>query len=189
MTQLVRRSRALGVSGAIGALIVVELLTATGAAAATPSFLQRIKQCESGGNYTAVNPTSGASGAYQFIDSTWRSLSASAGYATAASAPVAVQDAAALELYNEEGTAPWNSSISCWASSGSLTTASTSTATTPTTSPTTTKAPITTTTTTPIRLRPAVGTAARWDPVRIGATAGGACGGGAGAGFGRGRGR
>jgi hypothetical protein len=34
-----------------------------------------IKQCESGGDYTAVNASSGASGAYQFLDSTWQSLS------------------------------------------------------------------------------------------------------------------
>lgn len=33
-----------------------------------------IKQCESGGDYSAVNPTSGAGGAWQFLPSTWRSV-------------------------------------------------------------------------------------------------------------------
>lgn len=33
-----------------------------------------IKQCESGGNYRAVNPASGAGGAWQFLPSTWRSV-------------------------------------------------------------------------------------------------------------------
>jgi resuscitation-promoting factor RpfA len=103
-------------AGIGGALVAVQLCGAAAASAATvPAVLSAIKQCESGGNYTAVNPSSGASGAYQFLTSTWQSLSASAGYATAAAAPPAVQDAAALELYNEDGTAPWASSESCWA--------------------------------------------------------------------------
>jgi resuscitation-promoting factor RpfA len=127
-----RRSLLLA-SGIGGAVIAAQLIGASGASAATqttPSVLQAIKQCESGGNYTAVNPTSGASGAYQFLTSTWQSLSAAAGYATAAAAPPAVQDAAALELYNEDGTSPWVSSESCW---GSLAT-STSTGSAVTTS-------------------------------------------------------
>lgn len=36
-----------------------------------------IKQCESGGNYGAVNLTSGAGGAWQFLESTWRSVGGS----------------------------------------------------------------------------------------------------------------
>jgi hypothetical protein len=102
-------------TGVGGVLIAIQLGGAAAASAATlPAVLSAIKQCESSGNYTAVNPSSGASGAYQFLTSTWQSLSASAGYATAAAAPPAVQDAAALELYNEDGTAPWVSSESCW---------------------------------------------------------------------------
>ena len=117
--------RSAGIAAGVGGVLVaVQLCGAAAASAATlPSVLAAIKQCESGGNYTAVNPTSGASGAYQFLTSTWQSLSASAGYATAAAAPPAVQDAAALELYNEDGTTPWASSESCW---GSAATASSS---------------------------------------------------------------
>lgn len=80
--------------------------------------LEAIKTCESIGNYTATNPASTASGAYQFLDSTWRSLRASAGYARAKDAPAAVQDAAAIELYRAQGTTPWASSQSCWGQAG-----------------------------------------------------------------------
>lgn len=48
------------------------------------------------GKYTALNPESGASGAYQFLDSTWRNVSRRAGYpgyAKAMYAPPRVQDA------------------------------------------------------------------------------------------------
>ena len=61
--------------------------------------------------YGAQNPRSSASGAYQFIDSTWRNVSARSGhggYPTAASAPWYVQDAVALWLYNNGGKSAWN---------------------------------------------------------------------------------
>ena len=101
-----------------GAAAVVMGGVAVGAFAvpanAAPS-LDAIKQCESGGNYQAVNASSGASGAYQFLDTTWQGLSAAKGYSKAKYAPASVQDAAALELYNQAGTSPWAASSSCWA--------------------------------------------------------------------------
>ena len=84
------------------------------AGAVTPPILEKIKWCESGGNYRAVNPASGASGAYQFLDSTWRALPQSTGYAKASYAPPAVQDRAAQTLYAQMGTRPWNASRACW---------------------------------------------------------------------------
>lgn len=124
---LVRRG-ALGLSGA--ALVIGAGFAAAPAQAADTgiSALESIKNCESGGNYSAVNASSGASGAYQFLDSTWQSMSASAGYATAASAPESVQDAAAIELYNAQGTTPWAASESCWSGAAASSTATSSTA-------------------------------------------------------------
>ena len=62
----------------------------------TDKILATIKQMESGNNYQAQNPTSSASGAYQFIDSTWQSLTKKAGIGTefksAKDAPAAIQD-------------------------------------------------------------------------------------------------
>ncbi|MDO4256949.1 MAG: transglycosylase family protein [Kocuria sp.] len=96
-----------------GAAAVVMGGVAVGAFAvpanAAPS-LDAIKQCESGGNYQAVNASSGASGAYQFLDSTWAGMSQSAGYAHAADAPAAVQDAAAAELMARSGASQWECS-------------------------------------------------------------------------------
>ncbi len=51
---------------------------------------------ESGGNPTAVNPSSGASGKWQFMPSTWANYG---GYPTAASAPESVQDQRAAQIW------------------------------------------------------------------------------------------
>ncbi len=63
--------------------------------------------------YAAQNPRSSASGAYQFLDSTWRNVSARSGhsgYARASQAPWYVQDAVALWVYNNGGRSAWNGS-------------------------------------------------------------------------------
>ena len=73
-------------------------------------FLSCVRAHESGGNYAAQNPYSSASGAYQFLDSTWRNVSVKAGhpgYGRAAQAPWHVQDAVALWLYNNGGRSAW----------------------------------------------------------------------------------
>lgn len=63
--------------------------------------------------YTEQNPRSSASGAYQFLDSTWRNVSGRAGYpgySRAMHAPWHVQDAVALWTFNNIGRSPWNGS-------------------------------------------------------------------------------
>ena len=55
-----------------------------------------VMQRESGGNIHAQNPTSSASGKWQFVDGTWNGYG---GYSSAAQAPESVQDAKARELW------------------------------------------------------------------------------------------
>lgn len=86
--------------------------------------MRRIRSCESGPNgyathgwafdydYTNRNPTSTASGAWQFLRGTWRSTTGLSG--NASDYPRAVQDAAAMRLYRASGTSPWNASRPCW---------------------------------------------------------------------------
>lgn len=62
---------------------------------------------ESGGNPRAYNPTSGASGAYQFMSTTWRTVTGLPG--SAGDYPMAVQRAAFLKLYATAGRSPWAS--------------------------------------------------------------------------------
>jgi hypothetical protein len=57
-----------------------------------------IRKYESNGNYRAQNPSSSASGAYQFIDSTWRAVTGRSDRAM--DAPPAVQDAAFYKLWD-----------------------------------------------------------------------------------------
>jgi muramidase (phage lysozyme) len=60
--------------------------------------------------YRAQNPQSTASGAYQFLDSTWRNVSVRAGYAgyaRAVHAPWYVQDAVALWAHESVPGDPW----------------------------------------------------------------------------------
>ena len=67
----------------------------------------RLRMCESGNTYPR-NSGNGYYGAYQFNISTWRGY-APAGYGDVRPdlAPPAVQDQAALALYNKRGWSPW----------------------------------------------------------------------------------
>jgi hypothetical protein len=75
------------------------------------AILEKIKFCESGGNYQAANRSSTASGAYQFLDSTWAGYG---GFSRALYAPAGVQDQKARDTFARSGTAPWAASRSCW---------------------------------------------------------------------------
>lgn len=84
----------------------VQTLSTTGTYLGSGSFQSCVIQRESGGNPTAYNPSSGASGLYGFLLSTWDSLGL--GYPGGAyTAPVSVQNQGFQILYARDGTSPW----------------------------------------------------------------------------------
>jgi hypothetical protein len=72
----------------------------------------KIRWCESRDNYKAQNSRSSASGAWQFIDGTWRSVTGLPG--SAKDYDKATQDAAFRKLFAASGTRPWAASRGCW---------------------------------------------------------------------------
>jgi septal ring factor EnvC (AmiA/AmiB activator) len=63
-----------------------------------------IVMCESGGNYSALNPSSGAGGAYQVLPSTWELYG---GQGEPQDAPKAEQDRIAGEIWADSGGGAW----------------------------------------------------------------------------------
>ncbi|MGN6276739.1 MAG: transglycosylase family protein [Solirubrobacterales bacterium] len=63
-----------------------------------------IVMCESGGNYSALNPSSGAGGAYQILPSTWELYG---GQGEPQNAPKAEQDRIAGEIWEDSGPSAW----------------------------------------------------------------------------------
>lgn len=63
-----------------------------------------IVMCESGGNYSALNPSSGAGGAYQILPSTWELYG---GKGEPQNAPKAEQDRIAAEIWADSGSGAW----------------------------------------------------------------------------------
>lgn len=73
-------------------------------------FQSCVIQAESGGNPSAVNPSSGAGGLYQFLPSTWQSL----GYSgLPQDASVATQNAAFAKEYAQSGGSAWSAYDGC----------------------------------------------------------------------------
>lgn len=68
------------------------------------SIPSSIVQCESGGNWSAVNPSSGAGGAYQILPSTW---AAYGGTGAPQDASHAEQSAIAARIMASQGPSAW----------------------------------------------------------------------------------
>jgi septal ring factor EnvC (AmiA/AmiB activator) len=64
-----------------------------------------IVMCESGGNYSALNPSSGAGGAYQILPSTWRAYG---GEGLPHQAPKEEQDRIAAQIWADSGPSAWS---------------------------------------------------------------------------------
>jgi septal ring factor EnvC (AmiA/AmiB activator) len=64
-----------------------------------------IVMCESGGNYRALNPSSGAGGAYQILPSTWRAYG---GHGLPQNASKAEQDRIAALIWKNDGPGAWS---------------------------------------------------------------------------------
>ena len=65
---------------------------------------ESIVQCESGGNFQAVNPSSGAGGAYQILPSTWDLYG---GEGLPQNASPQVQSEIAAQIWTDSGAAAW----------------------------------------------------------------------------------
>jgi hypothetical protein len=76
----------------------------SGSSTQVPAVLQRIAQCESGGNPRAISSSGQDRGKYQFDRATWQRWG---GTGDPAKAAESVQDRVALKLYRARGTAPW----------------------------------------------------------------------------------
>ncbi len=77
-----------------------------------PAYLVCVRWRESRGDYTVVNKSSGAGGAFQFLPSTWRNTVRHAGRTDLLGilpqhASHADQDAMAIHLLGWQGTSPW----------------------------------------------------------------------------------
>ena len=82
-------------------------------AAGLSGIARRVAQCESGLDPNAQNPVSSASGLFQFIDSTWRSVTGLAPPASAYSVDTQVN--AFWELWDGgSGAGHWAPSQHCW---------------------------------------------------------------------------
>ena len=65
---------------------------------------QAIVMCESGGNFNAVNPSSGAGGAYQILPSTWRLYG---GCGAPQDASPQQQSQVAAQIWADSGSSAW----------------------------------------------------------------------------------
>jgi lysozyme family protein len=100
-----QRTNGLTVDGVVGPQTLAALgLSAGQARSSRTATLERIAQCESGGDPTAVSADGRYRGKYQFSRATWRAMG---GTGEPAQAPEAEQDRRAAALLAARGTSPW----------------------------------------------------------------------------------
>jgi peptidoglycan hydrolase-like protein with peptidoglycan-binding domain len=102
-----QRSKGLTVDGVIGPQTLQALglsARASGVGVGPRSTLQKIAECESGGDPTAISPDGRYRGKYQFSRATWRSLG---GEGDPARASEAEQDRMARLLMKRQGPGAW----------------------------------------------------------------------------------
>jgi transglycosylase-like protein/putative peptidoglycan binding protein len=95
---------ALGVGSGDEPAATEETASSTAGGGDDDATLERIAQCESGGDPTAVSADGTYRGKYQFDRETWRQMG---GTGDPADAPEAEQDRIAAKLLAARGTAPW----------------------------------------------------------------------------------
>jgi peptidoglycan hydrolase-like protein with peptidoglycan-binding domain len=89
--------------GALGLSTGGGSTTTTSSGSSASAVLEKIAQCESGGDPT-TDTGNGYYGKYQFSRATWRRMG---GSGNPAQASEALQDQLAAKLYAQEGSAPW----------------------------------------------------------------------------------
>jgi lysozyme family protein len=103
-----QRAHGLVVDGVVGprtlAALGLRAKTASRTRSSSSSVLERIAQCESGGDPTAVSNTGQYRGKYQFDRSTWAAVG---GKGDPAAAPEAEQDRRAALLLARQGRSAW----------------------------------------------------------------------------------
>lgn len=104
---------AIATSGAFASVPLAQGVASAAPAAPSVNWAPII-HCESGGDPTRTNPASTASGAFQFLDSTWRTLGGRVFGQRAKDASFAQQTQIANRAYAQSGLNPWQASRSCW---------------------------------------------------------------------------
>ncbi|RTL65894.1 MAG: LysM peptidoglycan-binding domain-containing protein [Pseudonocardiaceae bacterium] len=102
-------ARAAGL-GAAAMLVTGAVITPTPALADDADQVAKLKQlaqCESGGNATAKNPSSSASGYWQIIDGTWLANGGGEFAPTARQATLAEQNTVAIRISQTQGASAW----------------------------------------------------------------------------------
>lgn len=107
-TAFVATATVAGIAGTVAVTTTMEAQAADG-----PDW-SAIIACESGGNPAAQNPSSTASGLFQFLDTSWIAYGGGKYASRAKYATPAQQTEIANHAYALSGLSPWAASQGCW---------------------------------------------------------------------------